>query len=199
MTVSRPHIAMQITLRILGLALALCASCMALAQPRFEAIVYDGPNLNGRSHTLRGEVANFEKIGFNDRTSSIRVVSGIGSSARTPTSRAGASRTPRANTATSARTIASRRRGRARPAARRAFRLFDGRDFAGTIPHDRRNTPNLEPAGFNDRARSFIVDHGQWRVCSDAHGKGHCEEFGPGRYGTLPHGLRGRISSVFLK
>ena len=183
----------------MGLALTLGAACTVLAQPRGEAIVYDGPNLNGRSHHLRGEVANFEKIGFNDRTSSIRVVSGTWEfctdahfQGRCKSYTPGEYRhIGKENRISSARLVHVRHQAR--------IRLYENRDFGGQSFTLDQSAPNFEPHGFNDRTRSFVIEHGHWRICSDAYGKGHCEEFGPGRYGSLPHGLRGRVSSAYLK
>jgi hypothetical protein len=191
----------QITL---AFVLALSFAGPALAQHGGEAVVYDGPNLNGRNYVLLGDVPNFEPIGFNDRTSSIRVVRGewefctdahyqgrckvYGPGVYRDLGRQG-------DRISSARLVHAR--PPPEPIAR--VRLFEGSDFSGRTLTIEQTAPNLEPHGFNDRTKSIIVEHGHWRLCSDAHGAGHCEEFGPGRYPRLPQGLRNRLSSVYLQ
>jgi len=188
----------------LAFVLALAAAGAAFAQPHGEAVVYDGPQLNGRNYVLRSDIPNFEPIGFNDRTSSIRVVRGTWEfctdahyEGRCKVYGPGEYRDlgRQGDRISSARLV--RGRPPVEPIAR--VRLFEGRDFSGRSLTLEQTAPNLEPSGFNDRAKSMIVEHGHWRLCSDAHGRGHCEEFGPGRYAHLPQELRHRLSSVFLK
>jgi hypothetical protein len=183
--------------------LLLTAAGAVLAQPRGEAVVYDQPDFRGRNYTLRGEVPNFERIGFNDRTSSIRVLSGMWEFCTDANFR-GSCRTfgpgeyrdlrQQGDRISSARLV--HRPGGGHHAR---LQLFSGRDFSGaSIGFDGSNQ-NLEKSGFNDRAHSMIIEGGRWRLCSDAYGRGECREFGPGRYATLPHELRSRVSSVFLQ
>jgi hypothetical protein len=188
----------------LAFVLALVAAGAAFAQPHGEAVVYDGPYLNGRNYVLRGDVPNFEPIGFNDRTSSIRVVRGTWEfctdanyQGRCKVYGPGDYR----DLGRQGDRISSARQVRGRPPVEPTPRLtlYDGRDFSGRSLTLDMTAPNLEPSGFNDRARSMIIEHGRWRLCSDAHGRGHCEDFGPGRYAQLPPELRHRLSSVFLK
>ena len=42
--------------------------------------------------------------------------------------------------------------------------------------------PNFAPLGFNDKARSAIVEHGRWEVCEDIHFRGNCVVLVPGSY-----------------
>lgn len=39
--------------------------------------------------------------------------------------------------------------------------------------------------GFNDSASSLVIRRGVWQLCTDAHYRGRCETFGPGRYASL--------------
>ena len=55
---------------------------------------------------------------------------------------------------------------------------------------------NFQRIDFNDRVQSIIVERGQWRLCSDAGGRGECREFGPGRHHLAPD-LRARVSSAY--
>ena len=52
-------------------------------------------------------------------------------------------------------------------------------------------------AGFNDRASSVIVEHGQWEACEHAGYGGHCVELREGSYDSLRGmGLNDRVSSM---
>jgi uncharacterized protein YcfJ len=56
---------------------------------------------------------------------------------------------------------------------------------------------NFENYGFNDRARSAIVERGEWEVCEDAYYRGRCVTLSPGQYPHLSSvDLNNRISSV---
>jgi uncharacterized protein YcfJ len=56
---------------------------------------------------------------------------------------------------------------------------------------------NFDHYGFNDRASSAIVEHGQWEVCEDANFNGRCAVLRPGQYPNLNSlGLNNRISSA---
>jgi len=65
-----------------------------------------------------------------------------------------------------------------------------GRSFTVNGP-----TPDLGGTGFNDRARSAIVNGGTWQFCADANYMSSCEVLSPGRYDDLG-GVTGRVSSV---
>src|SRR5262249_43558743 len=57
--------------------------------------------------------------------------------------------------------------------------------------------PNFDHYGYNDRASSAIVEHGQWQVCEDANFGGRCVVLKPGQYPSLaPFNMNNRISSV---
>ena len=73
--------------------------------------------------------------------------------------------------------------------------LFDdfqqaGRQFAVDGPVE-----NLDRSGFNDRARSMIINAGRWELCRDAYFRGTCEVYGPGRYNAIGD-LSGELSSL---
>jgi len=69
---------------------------------------------------------------------------------------------------------------------------FRGRNFVASGQVD-----NLDGTGFNDRASSAIVDHGQWQVCEDAYFRGRCIVLKPGQYPSLgAMGLSNAVSSV---
>jgi len=69
---------------------------------------------------------------------------------------------------------------------------FRGRAFTASSQVD-----NLDGTGFNDRASSAIVDHGQWQACEDAYFRGRCIVLRPGQYPSLEAmGLGNAISSL---
>jgi uncharacterized protein YcfJ len=69
---------------------------------------------------------------------------------------------------------------------------FRGRSFVASGQVD-----NLDGTGFNDRASSAIVDHGQWQVCEDAFFRGRCIVLKPGQYPSLGSmGLDNAVSSL---
>ncbi|MGH8851460.1 MAG: beta/gamma crystallin-related protein [Casimicrobiaceae bacterium] len=56
---------------------------------------------------------------------------------------------------------------------------------------------NFDRSGFNDRARSVVVNAGVWQVCEDARFQGRCVVLQPGNYDTLQAmGMSDRVSSV---
>jgi len=68
---------------------------------------------------------------------------------------------------------------------------FSGRSFtAGNV------ISNFAPTGFNDRARSAIVEGGTWQVCEHADFQGRCVILGPGRYDLTRMDMYKQISSV---
>ena len=73
--------------------------------------------------------------------------------------------------------------------------LYEGANLSGRSFVVNEYMPNLDSAGFNDRASSLRVESGYWIFCSDANFRGECRTFGPGDYPLLPQGLNNRISS----
>jgi uncharacterized protein YcfJ len=75
--------------------------------------------------------------------------------------------------------------------------FYEGEGFRGRPFTVDRTLWNLDPTGFNDRARSAVVDHGRWEVCEDAGFKGRCVVLRPGSYDSLAGmGMNAKISSV---
>jgi uncharacterized protein YcfJ len=75
--------------------------------------------------------------------------------------------------------------------------FYEGEGFRGRAFRVDKTIWNLEPTGFNDRARSAVVDRGRWEVCEDARFEGRCTVLRPGSYDTLRGmGMDARISSV---
>ncbi len=75
--------------------------------------------------------------------------------------------------------------------------FYEGDGFRGRTFTVDNVVPNFDPLGFNDRARSAIVDRGNWEVCEDAGFRGRCVVLRPGNYDSLSGmGMNRRISSV---
>jgi hypothetical protein len=73
--------------------------------------------------------------------------------------------------------------------------FYERENFGGREVTFDRVVTNFDGTGFNDRARSAVIDGGQWEVCVDANFSGGCQVLGPGRYANLA-GFDGRISSA---
>jgi uncharacterized protein YcfJ len=75
--------------------------------------------------------------------------------------------------------------------------FYEGEGFRGRAFRVDKQTWNFEPLGFNDRARSAVVEHGRWEVCEDARFEGRCAVLRPGNYESLAGmGMNAKISSV---
>ena len=75
--------------------------------------------------------------------------------------------------------------------------LYAGEGFRG--PAFTADNPiwDFDPYGFNDRARSVVVNGGSWQVCEDSRFQGRCIVLRPGNYDSLASmGMNDRISSV---
>ena len=72
--------------------------------------------------------------------------------------------------------------------------FYEGENFAGQPFEVHGAVPNFVERGFNDRARSAVVE-APVEVCMDINYFGGCTVLAPGRYPTLGE-LTGRISSV---
>lgn len=75
--------------------------------------------------------------------------------------------------------------------------FYAGENFRGPAFTADRTIWNFDQTGFNDRARSAVVNGGSWQVCEDARFAGRCLVLQPGNYPTLADvGMDKRISSV---
>jgi hypothetical protein len=75
--------------------------------------------------------------------------------------------------------------------------FYDGDAFRGRAFTVDGVVDNFEPTGFNDRARSAVVNGGPWEVCEHAQFQGRCVVLGPGSYDSLNGiGMSKRISSA---
>lgn len=75
--------------------------------------------------------------------------------------------------------------------------LYEGEGFRGPAFTADKPIWDFDPYGFNDRARSVVVNGGTWQVCEDARFQGRCVVLQPGNYDSLRSmGMSERISSV---
>jgi hypothetical protein len=73
--------------------------------------------------------------------------------------------------------------------------FYEGENFAGRPFTADGTVPNFVDRGFNDRAKSAVVEGAPVEVCLDINFNGGCTVLKPGRYPTLGE-LGNRISSV---
>ena len=75
--------------------------------------------------------------------------------------------------------------------------LYEGEGFRGRAFTVDKPVANFERSGFNDRARSAVVNGGRWEVCEDARFEGRCTVLRRGSYESLSGmGMNEKISSV---
>jgi uncharacterized protein YcfJ len=75
--------------------------------------------------------------------------------------------------------------------------LYAGEGFRGPAFTADKPIRDFDPYGFNDRARSLVVNGGNWQVCEDSRFQGRCVVLRPGNYDSLASmGMNDRISSV---
>ena len=75
--------------------------------------------------------------------------------------------------------------------------FYEGEGYRGRAFTTNQRVGNFERFGFNDRARSVVVDRGRWEVCEDIRFEGRCVVLRPGSYDSLQRmGLSDSISSV---
>ena len=193
-------------LAVAGLAVA----TQAAAQVSF----YEREGFEGGSITTTKRINNFERIGFNDRASSVvvqrdrwEVCDDVRFGGRCVILRPGRYPSLAAmglnNRVSSARIVNKNARiddhRYAPPAVPVASQIafyerdgFEGRSFA-----TEQQIGNFERVGFNDRASSAVVLGDRWEVCEDARFSGRCVILRPGRYPSLDAmGLNNRVSSA---
>lgn len=73
--------------------------------------------------------------------------------------------------------------------------FYENENFTGRTLHTDRAAENFVNRGFNDRARSAIVEGSGWEVCVDINYMGGCTLLKPGRYPSL-RSLASQISST---
>lgn len=190
---------------------------------RGGVILYADPGFSGAARQFNGAVPRFGPIGFNDRVSSIEVLSGawevcVDGSYRGRCEIIDSSirhlRTIGLNDNISFIRPVSYGRGRDRHDDRWRDRPGDRkRDWrghrggAGLVlfpdPGQRgrpveidQDIPALGPYRFSDKASSFIVNAGTWQVCEHANYRGRCTILTVGAGDLRPIGMNDNISSI---
>jgi len=192
------------------LSMLLAAVLLAGAAQAAEITIYKQPYYTGAQLTLRGHTPNLANMGFQDQVSSIVVSSGRWELCTQPdfkgdcvTLNPGDYPTldPRLNhRIESAREVGTyaEQTGSYNRYGRGSIELYGQSGFRGARLELDRDTPNLERAGFNDRASSIVVNEGTWQLCSDGGYGGNCRVYAPGRYADLGYGMAKQVSSARL-
>lgn len=80
-------------------------------------------------------------------------------------------------------------------AAMASVTFYEGENFGGRQVTMDGTVPNFVERGYNDRARSVVVEGAPVEVCIDINFNGGCTVLNPGRYPTLGN-MENRISSM---
>jgi hypothetical protein len=189
--------------------LLLAAAASALAAQANEVVLYEGANLRGRNVTITRSTPNLGYLGFENRASSLFVISGTWEFCSEPYFRGecrsfGEGEHPRLgdknNRISSGRPV-DESGGMHKPggswgqAGGPEAELFDRENFVTPLATLRRDSPNFDTLGINDAAASIIVHRGNWQFCTDGQYRGDCITLGPGRYARLP-GRDDKLSSA---
>jgi len=189
---------MPIAVRHAVAVLALSAGS-AFAQ---DILFFEGYDFNGRRFGVSYSVSNMNDVGFNDRAESVVIRNGTWQlcadayfRGRCVTLEPGEYRNlgqmGLANQVSSARQLGGGNWG---GGSRGAVTLFEDYNLGGRSYAVQGPAENLGRTGFNDRARSMVVQSGVWEVCMDEGYRG-CQTFGPGEVGNLGY-LAGQVSSL---
>ena len=197
-------------------AATLLAPLVPLAADAGEMTLFQDSDFRGRAVTLRSDVGDLSRMGFNDKASSIIVRSGSWEVCKDANYRGSCrvlrqgyySSLPGMNDAiSSVREVNRPGHGGHRPPPpppprpqppddmRGAVLLFPDVGMRGRPVRLEREARDLSRYGFNDRTVSVVINYGRWEFCADANYRGRCMIMGPGSYGRL-HGMERRISSV---
>jgi hypothetical protein len=77
-----------------------------------------------------------------------------------------------------------------------SVQLFDTPGLRGRSVALRGDTADLVPLGFNDAARSMVIEAGSWEICQHRNYGGECRVFGPGEYRYLDRAFQRSITSA---
>ena len=193
----------------------LVVATQAVAQVTF----YEREDFEGRSFTTKKQIGNFDNFGFNDRASSVVVLSDRwevcedagfrGHCIVLRPGRYSSLAEMGLNDRVSSVRIVNRNSrvddNRYAPApvavqnynASAQITFYEHDNFEGRSFTTEEQVGNFERNGFNDRASSVVVHGERWEVCEDARFSGRCIVLRPGRYASLgAMGMNDRISSV---
>ena len=200
--------------RFLPLATLLVAAIASAQEPQGQAIVFERPDFQGRSLTLRDDTGNLSLLGFNDRAASLYVLDGTWELCTDAWFR-GSCRIygpgQYRNLGEQARRVSSGRivghspsighamrpgEGRWQDVGRGDVSVFDAREFRGFLTTLSEPVRDFQRLGINDRVASIIVNRGTWEFCTHANFRGDCHVYGPGEYRSLPSGRDDAYSSA---
>jgi hypothetical protein len=194
-------------LRALVGALLAFSAPVALAG---EITLFENRDFRGDSITLRSGAPNLDRIGVNDRASSIIVRAGVwevcsdsfyrgecmqlqpGSYGRLGgalNDRISSAREIVTTTSVGPPTIVTTTGAR--------IALFENPGFSGRAIELTKTNGNLDRFGPYSGPDAVIVYEGTWRLCTRPYYRGECWDFVPGRYDNLG-ALRGKIASAEL-
>ena len=198
---------------ITALKTILCLSAITVAaQAAAQVTLYESESFAGRNFTTNERIVNMERLGFNDRASSI-TVAGERWEVCDETRMNGRCSVLRPGRYPSLTAMGMDNRISSLRPVRNDERISDNRyaplpvtasvtfyekeGFSGRSFSTRESLANLEPSGFNNRVSSLDVAGASWKVCESAEYGGRCLVLPPGRYPSLAEmGMNNRISSV---
>jgi hypothetical protein len=170
------------------------------------AVVHADAGYRGSALQVDGAVADFARVRFNDRISSISIHSGVWEvcthanfRGKCATIDASISRLGDLRLNDSISSIRPVGHGRARRGQRSGSAdvvLFSGEDLRGEAFEPGGAIANLSDYRFNDKASSILVTRGTWLACEHANYRGRCEVISRGSGDLRPIGLNNNISSI---
>ena len=189
-----------------AVALACCGLAMA------DVTFYESDNYGGRAFTVHDPIDNFQRIGFNDRASSV-VVSGrpwevcddAGFRGHCYVLRPG-NYPSLSSMGLNDRVSSAREADRngnipdnswAPPPLPGQVTFYERDNFRGRSFSTTSDIGDFRRSGFNDRASSVTVVGESWQACDDSGFGGHCVFLRPGNYPSLAAmGMNDSVSSV---
>ena len=197
------------------------ASWLAQSAVAGELTLFSRPDFRGRDVTVERSVRDLNRIGFNDRASSLVVRSGrwqvcehANFQGQCVVLEPGEYRDLRrlGDQVSSVREVDERRGGwhddgrDGRRDDNRGDKRYDRNGpavelFRKAEFRDDRRDLNLNELrdfgaiGFHDRTQSMIIHEGRWEFCEHADFRGQCQVYGPGRYAHLGH-MSSKFSSA---
>ncbi len=195
----------------LRMALGVATAGWVAASPAQEITLFQNENFAGPRFTANGSVDDLARVGFNDRATSVQVRSGSWQLCSdsyyrgqcvtlTPGSYSTLFGMGLNNSVSSLREVGwggggGGNGGGGNWGGGGSIVLFDSPGLTGRSFTLNQAMSNFDGTGFNDRARSALVNAGTWQLCADADFLSTCEVFGPGRHDNLG-GVTGSVSSA---
>jgi len=186
-------------------ALLIATGAAPLSAQAAEIIVYQDAYYSGASRHFTDNVRNLGNEGFNDRISSIRVVSGFWTVC-TDADYGGRCESVSGDVSNLDATGLNDRISSLRVESSGwdnnndgdGLILYDDYSFRGRAVSITEDTPGLGSYSFNDRASSIHVQGGTWEICRDTNYGGSCETISDDVSNLNVFSLNNQISSVRL-